>query len=247
MNVVVKFLILLSLILSSQLIAAAQPVTLKAAIPSSIPPYVIKSSQSGIVLDIIRSIYRQNGFNVAFSFLPNHRAVKEFLAKKHALAFAIPNNIANAAIFYSEPLLSFKNVAISLASNNLELLSVADLKNLRITAFQNATNFLGEPFKALVKDNLYYQEITHQQHQLTLLLKGRTDVIVLEERIFLYHLKHLKLAAASSNKFRIHPIFKAAKRYCAFHSARHRDLFNQGLQHIQQTLEYQAIIDKYTR
>ncbi len=115
--------------------------------------------------------------------------------------------------FYSKAILSFNNVVISLVSNNFQIASLSDLQNLSITAFQNATNFLGEKFKELALDNLYYKEITNQQQQLTLLLKGRTDVIIMEERIFLYHLKNLKLSNAVKQQFKIHAIFKPSKRY----------------------------------
>ncbi|NQZ33897.1 MAG: transporter substrate-binding domain-containing protein [Oceanospirillaceae bacterium] len=245
MQTVVKFSLLIVLFLAAPILYAVPDKTIQAAIPSSMPPYVIEATQSGIILDIINNIYNKNGYRVDFSFLPNHRVAKEFIDKKHALAFGIPNNSSNQDIFYSDAILSFKNVAITLTTNNFEISSPSDMKNMSITAFQNATNFLGEQFKEMALDNLHYEEITNQQHQLTLLLKGRTDVIVLEERIFLYHLKQLKLSAAIKQQFRTHPIFNAAKRYCVFHSAKQRDMFNKGLNTIKQSSEYKDILNKH--
>ena len=245
MHTAVKLFLLLGLVLPAHFSYATQSNTIKAAVPSSMPPYIIETTKSGIALDIISKIYRNNGYKIDFSFLPNHRVAKEFLDKKHALAFSIPYDSSNQKIFYSKAILSFKNVVVSLAVNNFQIASLSDLKNLSITAFQNATNFLGDKFKELAQENRYYKEITNQQQQLTLLLKGRTDVIIMEERIFLYHLKKLKSSNAVKQQFKIHAIFKPSKRYCAFHDIQQRDMFNRGLESIKKSADYQAIIDKY--
>jgi len=220
----------------------SQTQPIKVALPSSMPPYVISASNSGIALDIIANIYRERGREVIFSFLPNHRAAKEFLNKVHTLAFAIP---INYPVFYSDAVLSFKNVAISLSANDLKLKDVTDLANKQVTAFQNARNFLGDKFKQMAANNPNYSEVTNQQHQLTLLFKGRTDVIIIEQRIFWYHFAQLNLASAIAQKFRIHPLFKAAPRYSAFHSEKQRDTFNLGLKKLRNSPKYQAIFDQY--
>jgi len=93
--------------------------------------------------------------------------------------------------------------------------------------------------------NPHYDEVTDQKSQLQLLVKGRTDVIVMEERIFWYHFKQLNFDHTIKEKIRFHPIFKSKSRYCAFYDKDQRDSFNVNLSQLRQSNDYHTILNKY--
>ena len=241
----IKYTLVLLFFQSMLHVQASALIKAQIALPSSMPPYIIAHTQSGIILDIIKSIYPENRYALEFSFFPNPRLIKEFQNKNYLTAFAIPRKEYNEKIYYSNAIVEFKNIAISLKKNNLTINNISHLSNKSITAFQSAAKFLGDSYKKMTLSNPHYDEVTDQRSQLQLLVKGRTDVIVMEERIFWYHFKQLHFDHTIKEKFRFHPVFKSKSRYCAFYDKDQRDSFNINLNQLRQSNSYHAIINKY--
>lgn len=213
------------------------------ATSSSIPPFVIPEDR-GIVIDIMREALAQSGHQLAFIFAPNRRVTYELENGRVDGVFNLPEG-GMQGVFFSSPVVEYQNVAITLSRNKLDLKQVADLKPLRIAAFQNAPVFLGEAFASLVRHHPAYLEVSNQRSQLSLLYTGRVDVIVMERRIFEYFRAHAGDDLDVSADVRIHPLFPAAPRFAAFRDIYIRDLFNQGLAALRDSGRYQAIIDSY--
>lgn len=199
--------------------------SVRIALPSFMPPYAQTNNYSSIVVQLINQSLAPNTQNIDYTFLSNNRLAKDFLTKKYDIAFAVPSNNYSDDIFYSNEILSFTNIVVSLASRQLNIHSTEDLATLRITAFQNAAQFLGDNFKAMSASHPHYTEIADQQTQIQLLIKGRCDVIIMEERIFWHFYRQLPNHMRSKD-LKFHDIFPSSPRYLAFHSRALRDNFN---------------------
>jgi polar amino acid transport system substrate-binding protein len=212
---------------------------------SSIPPYVIAESDNGIAVDIIRAALAPKGYKVQFLVAPNRRVEKQLTEGKADGAFNLPQKrIVN--VFYSQPVLYYDDLAVSLASSHLQINKLEDLAGKKIIGFQNAPKFIGEKFAEIVLNNLAYSEVGDQELQVRMLYAGdRTDVIVLDRNIFLYYFNKQKNPSYPPRSYVFHSIFPRIPIYAAFVDATVRDDFDQGLEALKQSGEYKKIVDAY--
>jgi len=232
--------LLLNCIIANAAIAAK---TLNIITSSSIPPYVIVEEDRGIVIDIMRQAFALKGYSLVFEYAPNKRVEKEVIEKRFDGAFNFPpGKIPNE--FYSAPIVTYKNVVVSLQSRNFKIKNVKDLANKSIIAFQNSAKFLGKEFAEMIRLNPRFHEVRNQKSQLLMLFNGRADVIVLEQRIFLYFHQQLQ---DSSNDYVFHPIFQPSPRFAIFIDEKIRDTFNEGLKQLHENGSYEQIISPYIK
>lgn len=213
---------------------------------SSIAPFVLAEENSGIVVDIITKALSVKGHTTKFTFAPNLRVVEEMKQGKVDGAFNAPN-VPNA--FYSDTVVEFLDGIVSLKHRQLKIESVNDLKELRIAAFQNAANFLTPEFAEMTKINSKYLEVDLQLSQLPMLYTNRTDALVIDLNIFLYHRANPDRAFANidmSADYVFHPLFEPFPQYAAFIDEDIRNDFNEGLKTIRDNGEYEKIFNKYT-
>jgi polar amino acid transport system substrate-binding protein len=144
-------------------------------------------------------------------------------------------------IYPSQSLLSYQNVAVSLAKNNFKINSVYALTGKSVLAFQNATAFLPHPYKRVTTKLNYYEEVVNQAAQVDHLMKEWVDVVVLEKRVFLYYLQQYQ-QDNDTKEITIHPIFSEAARPAYFNNKVLQALFDMGLAHIKKSGEYNAIM-----
>lgn len=213
------------------------------ATSSSIPPFVIAEDR-GIVIDIMREALAPAGYTPSFLFAPNRRVSHELEQGSVDGVYNLPFGSIDG-VHYSAPVIEYLNVAVTLASADIQLDSLQRLRGLRVAAFQNAPAFLGEEFGALVRSHNGYQEVANQRSQLSLLFKGDTDVIILERRIFEYFLEQRRLAGADIQPVTFHTLFPPAARYAAFREQHIREQFNAGLARLRESGRYQEIIHRY--
>ena len=231
----------LALLLCSATLAAKE---LLIATSSSIPPYVISDQHRGIAVEILQEALAHSGHQVEFVYAPNLRV--ERLLKEHQvdgvfnLAYdAIPN------VYYSLPVIDYHNIAITLASYPGKIAQLSDLDGVRLTLFQNSAKFLGEDFGQLLERNPQFHEVSSQLSQLKVLFRGRTDVIIMEKRIFEFFYNELLASGEIGGDYRIHEIFPIASRYAAFTEKSLRDEFNEGFKKLEQSGRKEAIIRRY--
>ncbi|WP_245219890.1 substrate-binding periplasmic protein [Pseudoalteromonas arabiensis] len=211
------------------------------AASSFLPPYIVKQSNSGIQIEILKAALQAQGITeLDIHYMSNKRAEQQLLQGKVDIVLNFPP-MAIAGIHKSEPLVMYQNVALSLASNEFIIKSIFDLAGKSVLAFQNAVNFIEQPFKSVTENLASYDEVVNQQAQVDHLMKGWVDVIIMDRRVFLFYLEKYK----QSNKvlpFVVHPIFKEAPRPAYFSNKALKDSFNLGLDKIIASGEYQAII-----
>ena len=217
----------------------------------ALPPYVIQESSSGIEIDILREAFAVKGHTVKFEYLPNVRTLLFFEAGKLDGTINVKKGTMLTG-YYSDDVITFQNVAVSLKENNLSIEKILDLADnrFRVLAFQNASKVLGDEFSKVAEKNIFYKEIADQSIHSLLLLKGRVDVLVSDRRILFYHLMKARMSnklnpEEQQLKLRMHDIFPPTKYQFVFKSEKIRDDFNEGLKVIRENGAYEAIIKRY--
>lgn len=216
-----------------------KPITV--AVSPSLPPYVFTDGDTGLQLEIIKSAFKSQGVtDLDIVYMSNKRA--EYSLEQLEVDVAV--NYAGTRvndIYPSQSLLSYQNIAVSLAKNSFKINTVYDLLGKSVLAFQNATAFLPQPYETITRKLNHYEEVVNQEAQVDHLMKEWVEVIVLEKRVFLYYLKQYE-KSHDSKLVRIHPVFSKAARPAYFSSKVLQEVFDMGLAHIIASGEYSAIM-----
>ena len=222
----------------------AQRTTVRVGMGLPRPPYLLDSGVEGLEYEIAEAALAAGGYNMVALVLPPARGLAMQRAGQLDALLAVDEGIGGNS-FFSEPYLSFQNVAITLASRNLPIKRIEDLADYSVAAFQNANATLGERFKAMAERNPNYTEYSRQITQANLLFSGHTDAVVLDRRIFRYFARQIDPKVYAGQEVTIHPIFPLNPRKAVFKEATVRDGFNAGLKAIQANGVYEAIVKKY--
>ncbi len=217
----------------------------------ALPPYVIQDSDSGIEIDILKEAFAVKGHTVKIRYLPNVRTLSFFEEGKLDGAINVKKDSLLLG-YYSDDVISFQNVAISLEENDFSINNIIDLKDSKFTvlAFQNASKFLGDEFAQVAAENKNYLEISDQSLHAVILLKKRVDVLISDKRVFLFHLRNALekaklLPKEQKRKVKIHSIFPPTNYSFVFKLEKIRDDFNEGLKVIRENGTYDLIMDRY--
>jgi polar amino acid transport system substrate-binding protein len=225
-------------------VAETDPKTLRLITSSSIPPYVIIEENRGIVTDLMREALALKNYDINLNYSTNKRLMAELKSRRVDGAFNFPPGKI-PGFYYSEPIVSYQNVAIALSENNFDIKDISDLAGKSIIAFQNSALFLGPEYKKMSDDNPRHEEVSKQRSQLFMLFMQRTDVIVMEINIFFYYLQEIQQLTGIHHPFTIFPIFPKAPRFAVFSSEKVRDDFNDGLKMLKKSGQYHIIFHRY--
>ncbi len=218
----------------------------------SIPPWVIQETNNGLEMELMRAAFAVNGYEVIPSYLPLARTLMAF--QEGSLDGVINVRKGMLEGYYSDVVVTFHNLAVTLKENNLQIDSLSDLRHKSIVAFQRASTLLGNEFGRTVAFNSDYNEVADQSLQVKQLFKGRTEVIVLEKKIFQYfHRRLFNRSLELKERFILseaelrkpivyHNIFPPTDYRFAFLSRQVRDDFNAGLRAIKASGDYDRII-----
>lgn len=213
---------------------------------SPVPPYVIDGEPHGIACDIIERVFALKNFKTRFIVSNNKRMEAEVLKKSSDAGFGgIPLEVPG--IYFSDPVVDYQNVFVSLRKNQLVIQQLADLSDKKIIAFRNASRILGPDFASLIKRHSNYFEVGDQRSQIPMLDAGRGDVIVLEQRAFHYFAQQIYSPTVIKERYALHYVLAANPRYLGFHDRGLRDQFNQGLRELKKNGEYQQIFLRYIK
>lgn len=238
--------------LASVSFVAAQEV--RVGIGFAIPPYVIKESNSGVEVDVIREAFRRQGHEAVFVYLPNLRLP---LAFSQGEVDCIATNAAydlaadsGRKVYPSATTVVFQNYAVTLQRQALSVQSVASMVNMRVLAFNNASKYLGPEFRAMSVANSRYSELADQSLQVRMLYSGRVDVVVSDKRIFLWWRQKLLESATSlpvdlKQPVFFNAVFPSAPRHVAFSDPALSEAFDKALSSIKIDGTYDAIVGKY--
>ncbi len=208
------------------------------------PPYVMEAGKAGLEVEIVQQALAVAGHTMLPQQLPPARGIMLQRAGQLDVLLSVDEGIGGNG-YFSEPYVTYQNVAMSLAHRKLPIRRIEDLGNYSVAAFQNASVILGERFKAMAGSHPNYKEYPQQIIQNNLLFSERVDVIVGDRRILHYLTGLLDHQVDASKPVAIHAVFPPSPRKAVFKDATLRDQFNSGLKTIQANGVYDAILKKY--
>ncbi len=154
-----------------------------------IPPFVV--GDSGILVDIVNEALGRSGHKVVHYEFPSKQFDQDPLNTFEELDIFIGTPLNFRADYSYGKVYEFDNVAVSKASSQLKIDRVVDLKEKYIVGFNNANQHLKEPFTSFYEKELKnwegYKEIENQQSQFDMLMKDRTQVILLDRSMAYYY------------------------------------------------------------
>jgi len=223
---------------------SAAPTEVRIGMGLSKPPYIMESGKAGIEYEIADQALAAAGYKMIPEQFPPARGLALFRAGVIDGLLTVDEGIGGND-FFSDPYLTYQNVAATLASRHIRLRNIEDLLDYSVAGFQNANVILGERFREVVTRHPQYQEYAQQVLQDNLLYTGRVDVVVGDRLIFVYFSTRLAPTIDTSQKVTFHPIFPPNPRLAVFHDRTVRDRFNAGLKTIRHNGTYDAILAKY--
>ncbi|MEA3352910.1 MAG: transporter substrate-binding domain-containing protein [Campylobacterota bacterium] len=214
----------------------------------STPPYVFKDG-SGIVYTITKEALQQKKHTVKPIFVNIGRGFEMF-KNGQADATSIIKKNSGLKAYYSDYFMQYHNAAFTLKTNKLSINKMEDLGNYYVTAFQNAHKYLGDKFNnAVNKQDKKYTELADQKQQVHMLLKGRTQVAVMDRHIFKFYMNMLikEKKVPKDIEFTVHELFTPTKYRTAFKDPKIRDDFNKGLKLLKKSGRYDEIYEYYSQ
>lgn len=214
----------------------------KAAVGTSLAPYVIQQTNSGIELDIVREALAFNGHTLILRY-PALKLVTALFNKKVVDAALTINRKLGINACLSDVVVEYQNYAITLKKSKQNITHLSDLQGKKVLAFQNAKLYLGRDFTEAV-DQAQYSEVQQQTHQVNRLYKERDDVIISDKNIFLYYRSKVS-NIDTSEELVFWPLFPPSPYRVAFHDTKLCKQFNEGLEHLRKTGRYTEIVNSY--
>ena len=238
-----RLLRLILLVFAAPLVA--EP--LRVGVSFAIPPYVIPHEDRGIELDLLREAFAGSDHVPEFTYLPLERTFRMLEeGKLDAIINVKPGMLNNAHL--SQAVITFHNRVFTLDKTAFH--TMRDLQTLRVSAFQRARQILGKEFAELVDQNPHYEEVARQEGQVQKLLLGRTDAVILEQRVFYYYMTQLLgqtegSVRYSSDRVRQHDLFPPTQYHFAFRQATAQRWFDRQLSRMKEDGRYERIFAAY--
>lgn len=208
------------------------------------PPFIVEQNGRGLQLDIIREALAFSNIDVDFIHMPLARHMNSYRQLMLDGIITLPQGNPSDDIHLSVPYIHYQNVAISITENDFDIEALADLKNKSISAFQNATEFLGETYKDIATNAPYYEEVADQKKQMRNLYELKVEVAIADINIFKFFIKE-QTSGIYNRAVSIHKIFPERPYVIGFRSDEIRNKFDLGLFNLQQSGRYKAIIEQY--
>ncbi|SCK10681.1 ABC transporter substrate-binding protein [Vogesella sp. LIG4] len=216
---------------------------LRLAVGLAKPPYVEIGGKTGMEVELAVATLQQAGHQVEVVQVPQARGLAMLQeGTVDAMITLIPG--ASEGIFYSQPLLYYRNRAIVLQNSGIVLHQLADLAHYHVASFQNARLLFGSDYTRAVMAAPSYSEHADQDILNRLLLNHRVEVVVGDELIF-----HAALTQ-QDRQGRRPPIasfalFGNTPRHVGFRSDQRRREFDTALLQLKAVGDYQRIVQHY--
>lgn len=217
---------------------AAEPVRIGLHLSAPWSFYNGAGQLDGIEYQLVSRIFSRAGLSVEYELHSYSRLLKQFSDKKLDCASPVAVPVDGAS--YTEPYLPFEDVVISLTSSAFDVNNLQQLAGKRIVAYQQAQQVLGAEFSAAVAD-ANYLELADRTLQLELLFSNRVDLVIGERRV----LHYLASKTAPQLALETHHLFAEKKYPAACWDPALKDVFNRGLELLQQSGELSDILQQY--
>ena len=111
-----------------------------------------------------------------------------------------------AELLYSPVYLNVDNLVFARKTFTAEIRQIQDLRFYQLVAFQNASHVLGQDFMLATQQAKAYQEIFDHLQAIQLLMKGRTELLIMNRKTFYRRLAELNHSVNEVKSFDILPL-----------------------------------------
>ena len=217
------------------------------AFSPSTPPYVFKD-KTGITVDIVKESLAAEGHYLTPVFVSIGRGFKLF-KDGYIDATTIIKKNSGLDAFYSDYFMQYHNAVFALSSNHYNINSLSQLSDYYLIVFQNAHKYLGKEFETVIqKSKNKYNEVADQKMQVLKLLKGHTDIIVMDRHIFKFYKQELIYEGKIPKHIEttLYELFPPTKYRVSFKEKRLLIDFNTGLRILKESGRYDEIYQYYS-
>lgn len=146
-------------------------------------------------------------------------------------------------LLYSPVYLEVHNLVFARKAFTAEILQIQDLRFYQLVAFQNASQVLGQDFMLATQQAKAYQEIFDHLQAIQLLMKGRTELVIMNRKTFYRRLAELNHSANEVKSFDILPKvhYRLAVTNQKLHDQVSKKLQNYLEQGFMKSIELEAI------
>lgn len=208
------------------------------------PPYIFEGEPQGLEYDLVMAAATLGGLQVTPYYAPMER-LHLMLARGELDAIATTSVKSGVPAFYSDAYVEYHNVAVALASRQLQITHIADMARYSVSSFQRARYLLGSEFQVMAERNPQYREEALQINRNRLLYSGRVDLIVCDVRIFKYFNAPVADQVDVSQPLTYFKLFSSTPYSVGFRQSGPREQFNQGLEALRASGDYQRIQQRY--
>lgn len=149
-------------------------------------------------------LFTDLGYQVKFVIAP-YAKLTQLLQQKHIDVATRQSGQLNASLLYSSVYLDVHNLVFARQDFSGNIQNISDLQFYRLTGFQNASRVLGREFALASQKSPSYREVFDHIQAVQLLLKGRTDLLVLNKITFYRRLAELQQPTSAVQSFDILP------------------------------------------
>lgn len=232
---------LVLLFLGVSFLTVAKPLELVVGLDK--PPYVIAEKHSGFELELAREIFAEIGYEITPIYVPFGRTARMVKSGSISVGLTLKPQHGVDATILTNHYVFYQNVVVSLTKRDLQIDTIEDLKGKSVIAFQTATAVLGKRFADIMAQHPSYMEIAQQERQVSLLLRGSVDAIVLDRNIFRFIKSTFPEEQQGATT--LHEIFPVSAYQAAIYDPELRAQFNETLALFMKDGRYQALINKF--
>jgi polar amino acid transport system substrate-binding protein len=149
-------------------------------------------------------LFTELGYQVHFVIAPYAKLTQ--LLQQHQIDVATrQSGEAIKELLYSPVYLDVHNLVFAHKTFAAEIRQIQDLRFYHLIAFQNASHVLGQDFKRATQQAKSYQEIFDHLQAIQLLMKGRTELLIMNRKTFYRRLAELNHSVNEVKSFDILP------------------------------------------
>lgn len=195
----------------------------------------------GIEVEIWHRVLAGLGLTLVPRYMSYELMATQIAEGRIDAAASLPTGVDS--VHYLGGILRLHNHVIVDGGADNPLTTLKDMSGMRVVAFANASEWLGNGFRAAIPEFASYRELSDHQRQVRFLASRRADALVSDLGIFRHY---AKLAGEDPARFAYYPLLGGAiYSGGGFRSAILRATFEISLNQLKQAGAYEAIYRRY--
>lgn len=149
-------------------------------------------------------LFTELGYQVKFIVAPYAKLTQLLEQRQIDVATRQSGKLLDT-LYYSPVYLQVHNLVFARQDFSGNIKTIKDLKSYQLVGFQNASHVLGQEFAKVSREAPSYREVFDHIQAVQLLLKGRTELLVLNKKTFYRRLAELQQPTSLVRSFDVLP------------------------------------------